>query len=123
MTFFCYIYFNKPEAFMKSFLTLLTILITTVSVFASTPACLGEAQIIAKVSSIADKDSYDCVVHIDAASIVQYNINQICPLDLGEVLAQGVSVGLANGHDCSYSAGDDISGVIVKKEWGTLVLE
>ena len=103
--------------------TLIIALLVSPLCFAANPTCLGEAQIIAKVSTIADKDSYDCKVNVDVGSIVQYNMNQTCPLDRDEVLSSGVAVGLVNGHDCALSAGDTITGVIVKTPWGTLVLE
>ncbi len=90
---------------------------------ANAPTCTGEAQIIAKVGQIISKDMSECVVSIDAKSVVQYNISQVCPLDFSEVLEKGVEVGLSNGHDCKLNPGDDISGVIVKTAWDTLVLE
>lgn len=89
----------------------------------SAGVCSGEAQIIAKVDQIIDGDMFNCVVSIDSNSIVQYNVNQTCPLDMNEVLKKGVALGLINGHDCPLSSGDDISGVIVKTAWDTLVLE
>lgn len=85
-------------------------------------ACLGEAQIIAKVQTNA-KSLSRCVAIIDATTIVQYNENTVCPLDISEVLEKGVEVGLQNGHDCRIEAGDFISGVLVKTQAGSIVLE
>lgn len=86
--------------------------------------CLGEAQIIAKVDRIIERhDMISCKVAIDPNSIIQYNVNMTCPLDLSEVLAEGVEVGMPYGHDCAYNEGDTLSGVIVKRSWGSLDLE
>ncbi len=106
---------------MKKLIIVAVLFVSQIS-FAA-PVCLGEAQIIAKVGQINNRDMLECVVSIDTASIVQYNVNQLCPLDLSEVMEKGVEVGLINGHDCKYSPGDEISGVIVKTAWGALVLE
>ena len=106
---------------MKKFIILAALFVSQIT-FAA-PVCSGEAQIIAKVGQIISRDMSECVVSIDPSSIVQYNVNQTCPLDLSEVMEKGVEVGLSNGHDCNYRAGDDISGVIVKTAWDTLVLE
>ncbi len=104
-----------------------TLFILAISLMVSTgyaaPVCEGEAQIIAKVGPIKSKTMLSCVVEIDASSIQLYNMSGVCPLDIDEVLATGVSVGLKDGHDCALSEGDVISGVIVKKPWGILVLE
>lgn len=107
---------------MKTILISVVILISQLAI-ADAPACTGEAQIIAKVDQIISRDMSECVVSIDAKSIVQYNVNRTCPLELSEVLEKGVEVGLSNGHDCNYNPGDDISGVIVRTAWDTLVLE
>lgn len=89
---------------------------------ASMAACLGEAQIIAKVQNNT-KTHLSCVASIDASSIVQYNESMVCPLDLIEVLESGVQVGLIDGHDCRLQAGDVITGVLVKTASGSIVLE
>ena len=106
---------------MKQLIIITTLLVSQIS-FAA-PVCSGEAQIIAKVGQIINRDMSECVISIDTNTIVQYNVNQLCPLDLSEVMEKGVEVGLSNGHDCNYNPGDDISGVIVKTAWDTLVLE
>lgn len=105
---------------MKILLTLLTL----AAVSSAHAQCLGEAQIIAKVESIISRDMMmGCTVNVTPATIIMYNESRVCPLDLNEVLAQGIEVGLSNGHDCTYNEGDEFSGVIVKKTWGTIELE
>lgn len=104
-------------------LLLITSLLFISQFGSAAPVCSGEAQIIAKVNQIISRDMSECVVSIDTNSIVQYNVNQLCPLDLSEVMEKGVEVGLSNGHDCNYNPGEDLSGVIVKTAWDTLVLE
>lgn len=89
----------------------------------SSAACLGEAQFIAKVESVSYKADETCVVMIASSSIERYNESMVCPLDLSEVLNAGVEVTSQNGHMCSYSAGQDISGVLVKDASGRITLE
>lgn len=84
--------------------------------------CLGEAQIIAKVQGNS-KTMVSCLAYIDPTSVIQYNTNQVCPLDLDEVLINGIEVGLKDGHDCRLQAGDIITGVLVKTASGSIVLE
>lgn len=100
---------------------LLVVALIAVSAQASM-ACLGEAQIIAKVQSIS-KTNLSCVAYVNASSIVQYNQSVVCSLDLSEVFQQGVEVGLVDGHDCRLQAGDMITGVLVKTASGQIVLE
>ena len=105
---------------MKSVIIIFTILLSGLA----QANCLGEAQIIAKVDRIIESmDMISCKVAIDPNSIIQYNVNMTCPLDLSEVLAEGIEVGMAFGHDCTYNEGEILSGVIVKKPWGSLDLE
>ncbi len=101
---------------------LLVVALISVVAQASMANCLGEAQIIAKVSE-NKKTLSSCVAMIDSSSIVQYNESMVCPLDLGEVLEQGVEVGMKDGHDCRLEAGDVITGVLVKNQAGKIVLE
>lgn len=106
---------------MRNFILVCLTILATSTLKAN---CLGEAQIIAKVSSIIERnDMISCKVAIDPTSIIQYNVNMNCPLDLSEVLAEGIEVGMIYGHDCAYDEGDILSGVIVKKSWGSLDLE
>jgi hypothetical protein len=100
------------------------LVVALISVVAQTSManCLGEAQIIAKVQG-NKKSLSSCVAMIDSSSIVQYNESMVCPLDLGEVLEQGVEVGMKDGHDCRLEAGDVITGVLVKNQAGKIVLE
>ena len=108
---------------MKTLILIVTVLATQFAM-AQNQSCQQEAQIIAKVSGRSTDSLTYCSVKIDPASIVQYNVNQLCPLDLSEVLEQGIEVGLTNGHDCDSPApGTDISGVLVKTRSGAIILE
>jgi hypothetical protein len=51
-----------------------------------------------------------------------YAESMVCPLDLSEVLSQGIEIGLKNGHDCDYDS-ETISGVVVKKHETLLEIE
>lgn len=108
---------------MKTLILIATVLAAQFAMAQNQPACQQEAQIIAKISG-RDTDSLTyCVAKIDPASIVQYNVNQLCPLDLAEVLEQGIEFGLNHGHDCEVPVGSDISGVLVKTRSGAIILE
>jgi hypothetical protein len=110
---------TNKEIPMKLSIVLLSLLTAQLS-FAN---CLGEAQIIAQVSSIKSKSLSHCTVDIDVDSVKQYNVNMTCPLDLSAVLVAGVDVGLKNGHDCAMDAGDEITGVLVLNKAGKIILE
>lgn len=100
-------------------------LILTVSLLASSFAfaeCLGEAQIIAKVDRIIARDmATGCVVSVK--DVEQFNSSYVCPLSLAEVEEIGVQVGLSNGHDCTLNPDDVLTGVLVKTEYGEIILE
>jgi hypothetical protein len=102
----------------------LLIILTLTAALTSQANCHGEAQIIAKVESIKSRDMMTgCTVAVAPASVRFYNESRICPLDLSEVLTEGIEVGLSNGHYCPYGPGEEFSGVIVKRAWGVLELE
>lgn len=103
---------------MKLFLA---IIVSFVAQF-SAAACLGEAHVIAKIKSTS-KTLTSCVAYLDQSSMVHYSMNSICPLDIGEVYQTGIEVGLVNGHDCFLESGSQVSGVLVKKQSGKIVIE
>jgi hypothetical protein len=86
-----------------------------------TKTCQQEAQFISKVKSLT-KDYTGCVVKIDLNNTKIYNPSMVCPLEIEEVVAEGIQVGLRDGHDCAFDVGDEISGVIVRKN-SKLILE
>ncbi len=102
---------------MKAFTVIFAIL--TLSAFANA-SCIGEAQIIAKVDSLKSDSMTTCRVMIKSASL--YNESIICPLDLSEVMSEGIEIGLKNGHDCEFES-DVISGILVKNKAGVIYLE
>lgn len=85
--------------------------------------CLGEAQIIAKVAEVTQYTMTTCKVAVDPSSIKHYSSSMTCPLDIDEVLANGISFGYINGHDCPVGRGDSVSGIVVKDARGNLYLE
>lgn len=89
---------------------------------AASANCLGEAQIISKVTAI-DKSLISCKAQVTAQSVSFYQENQLCPLDLAEVVSQGVEVGLENGHDCKLNVGDTLTGILVLQPHGVIFLE
>ena len=102
---------------MKALLLFTTLLASQIS-FANTE-CQKEAQIIAKVTGRETDNLTYCKAQI--GKIIQYNQSQVCPLDLDEVLVRGVDMPLENGHDCNVP--EEISGVLVQRAWGPIILE
>lgn len=108
---------------MKTLILIVTVLATQFAM-AQNQACQQEAQIIAKAGDRSTDSLTFCSYKIDPKSIVHYNVNQLCPLDLDEVLAEGISVGLTNGHDCDTPApGTQVSGILIKTRSGAIVFE
>jgi len=101
-------------------LTSLLIALTSLLSGTSALACLGEAQLIAQVAR-TEKTMASCRVYIEG--VRYYQINQICPLDLSEVINQGIEVGLSSGLDCAFKEGSDISGIVVKSPQNFIFLE
>lgn len=104
---------------MKSVAVIFSLLALSLSANAQS-ACLGEAQIIAKVDSLNTNSMTFCRVMVKEISF--YNESAICPLNVADVLEQGIEIGLKNGHDCEYDS-DTISGVVVRTKAGHLILE
>lgn len=88
-----------------------------------TTQCLGEAQIIAKITGRSTDSLTTCTAQIDASSVRLYNQNGQCPMDLSEVISQGIEMGLTNGHDCDIYIGDEINGIIYKRIDGKIAVE
>lgn len=106
---------------MKMLINLVILLAASISFAQLTPACLGEAQIIAKVAGVRSISLSSCTVDIQFIQI--FNENRICPLDLAEVVNSGVEVGLINDKDCSLKAGDDLSGTLVLNSDGKIIFQ
>lgn len=102
---------------MKAFAVIFSIL--SLSLFANA-TCIGEAQIIASVGELKTDSMTTCRVMISRVSTYNENIN--CPLDVSEVMSEGIEIGLKNGHDCEFES-DTISGVLVKNKAGRIYLE
>lgn len=104
---------------MKHLLVLALFGLTAQSAFS---ACLGEAQIIARISSIEPVSSGLCIAQIEAADVRFFSENQLCPLTLDEVVASGIFV-KADNTQCFLSADGELSGVVKVNGDGDLVLE
>lgn len=103
---------------MKNFLISLMILVTV----NSASACIGEAQIIAKITKI-EKTMSSCRVFVNPLKVQFYAENQICPLDLSEIATHGVEVGLKDGHDCGLDTENDLNGIVFVNGYGKIELE
>lgn len=89
---------------------------------ASANACLGEAQIIAPVTTYQET-MMSCKAFINLSKVIHFKVNSTCPLDLADIASQGVEVGLKNGHDCAIEVGENLNGVVVRNAAGVLILE
>lgn len=104
---------------MKAFAVIFSLLSLTLAANAQS-TCLGEAQIIAKVAGVETDSLTYCRVMVKEVSF--YNESMVCPLDLSEVMDQGIEIGLKNGHDCDAGS-DTISGVLVKTKRGDIIID
>ena len=105
-------------------INLICICLATAFYFSNASAnCLGEAQIIAKITERSTDNLTHCTAKIDASSVRVYNQNGMCPMDLSEVISQGIDMPLTNGHDCEITVGDEINGIVYKRVDGRIVLE
>lgn len=108
---------------MKTALSFTLTVLIMISAVTAAANCAGEAQIIAQTGTILKKTYQTCVVQIPPASIVQYNMSGVCPLDLDRVLSEGVNVGIKDGHDCGLEPGSPISGILYIDALGQISLE
>jgi hypothetical protein len=84
---------------------------------ASTFSCESyEAQIIATVDRVETDSMMTCKAFLNADSIELYNEHALCPLELSEVLENGIDFPLVNGHDCEVEG--TISGYLYTTKTG-----
>ncbi|MFN3695867.1 MAG: hypothetical protein ACK4VO_00390 [Pseudobdellovibrio sp.] len=86
-------------------------------------ACLGEAQIIARVSSVVFTSATSCHIILNHEDIKHFSASGVCPLDISEVAQSEITVPAIDQGQCSAIPGDMISGVVVKDKNGRLTLE
>ena len=103
---------------MKSALIALALLVTP-----SAFACLGEAQVIAIIQTTQKSGQSSCKAYINQYLVQFYASSAVCPLDISELVNEGVEVGMVNGHDCAMNAGETLNGVVVRNSAGVLRLE
>ena len=94
----------------------------------ATANCLGEAQIIAKAESAkveryVEEMRVICRVKISESSVQFFAPNQLCPLDLAEVLNSGLVVAVNFSTECPIQAQDVFSGVLAVQRDGEIRLE
>lgn len=90
---------------MKTILASLLML----SSLSANAACLGEAQVIAKV-----KEAKACKATLDVRSVRHFAENLTCPLTLTDILNQGI-------QDCTLREGDEVNGVLVLTDDGKII--
>ncbi len=97
---------------------ILAVLVLTSTV---SQACLVEAKLVAKVES-TEKDGFlRCLARINPDEVSYFETNPACPLSLKEIVRQGIEVGIKDGHDCTVSSGDEVSGRLKKTTDGAIV--
>ncbi len=73
-----------------------------------------EAQIIAEIVSVKTDSMTYCKAMLSRESISHFREHILCPLDLAEIIENGIDFSLVNGHDCELTKGDTVSGVLVQ---------
>lgn len=81
--------------------------------------CLGEAQLIAQVDRLQSDNAGSCKIIIKDVSF--YAANQLCRLELSEIMAEGIEIGITDGQ-CTYSL-DNVSSLVVRTEDGKIKIE
>lgn len=74
-----------------------------------------EAQVLAEVVNVETDSLTYCKGIISPDSIHIYSEHLLCPLDITEVLSEGISFPLISGHDCEVPK--TLSGVLVKGKY------
>jgi hypothetical protein len=88
-----------------------------IGISSSAFACLGEAQLIAKIAKVEKIAGETCLAYIDTNTVQFYSPNRFCPLDLVEIANEGIVTGFY-GDQCDAVAGDTINGIVVRTESG-----
>jgi hypothetical protein len=89
----------------------------------SAMACLQpEAQIIATITQV-ERTTQACVARVSPETLRFFASSYVCPLDIDEVLAEGVNVGIVNGHECALQVGDELNGIVYRDQAGLLRIE
>lgn len=111
---------------MSSVLAKLILLVSLVSSIASAASdndSIAEAQIIAKVKSVKKVKNNLCKLQIHEKSIRAFNAHALKPLFVEDVLFRGVLVGKKADGTCRISANEEISGVVIMRKDGSVILE
>lgn len=107
---------------MKSMLLALSLLMVG-SLSNASEECVPAAQLRAKATIVA-KSEIGCKVSVSLSSIELYLPAQsACPLQLDEVLASGIDVGVVNGHICDIPADGIINNILIKDASGAIVID
>lgn len=99
----------------------------------SQTSCLGQAQVIIKVSSQPYKTGMSsCILEVMQQDIIQYNEHVFCPLYQDQVVTPtqdkglrkgvGIELGMKNGHDCEVAvdSNGNVSGVLEQNSAGVI---
>jgi uncharacterized protein YdbL (DUF1318 family) len=78
----------------------------------------NEAQFIGQIVEVKTDSMHYCKAMFSVESISLYNEHALCPLDVSEVLENGVDFPLVNGHDCELSVGETLSGYLYTTKTG-----
>ena len=73
-----------------------------------------EAQFIGEVTRVETDSLTYCKAYLSHESVSHYNVHALCPLDLSEVINEGIDFPLVNGHDCEVNRGEKLSGILVQ---------
>lgn len=86
--------------------------------FSSLACTTYEAQFIGKITSVETDSMMTCKAKFTAVSISLYNEHFNCPLEMDELIDNGIDFPLVNGHDCELNVGDQVSGYLYTTKTG-----
>jgi hypothetical protein len=101
----------------------LVAIMTLISLNVASADCLREAQIIAKVETSTKTSMNSCLVTVAADTVRHYSASRLCPLDLNDIIQAGIEVEMNDDQTCAYEVGQDISGVVVQNNDGSVSLD
>ena len=102
---------------MKIAIQSLAVCLTSLLALSQAQACLGEAQIVAKVVATealpkTQKFAAGCRVFIAQKDVSFFAVNQLCLLGMGQIVEQGIVFDLTQDGQCPLQAGETVGGIL-----------
>lgn len=93
-----------------------TLVIILMLVCTNVYACIyeAEAQFVGEIEEVETDSNTYCRGIVDPSKVSFFRENMFCPLDLGEIVEQGIEMPLKNGHDCEVPG--QVGGILVLQD-------